>query len=735
MPRTGSPHTHRGAAVAAVLLAAFAATSLARGVEEVVPGQKLFGEIEPAKDLTIVLRVVDGTQLSLSAKARKGSSLRPLFSLRDPDGGLVAIDEFVKGSKKGNAAKLKKLPIELGGAYQLTILGDFNSTGEFDLATSAKFPTKDKGVAEVVTADQVVAIEFDGLPGDVVQLKLGKAKKSDLSASILRYVEEGGTTTEIGEPKKSGKHTVGTTGRHRFEISGTDGTTGQFKYLLKIKRAKAPKDKRDLAELDASGTITGRIVLDGDVSRESVPGKRAARTAPSPTSIEGVRAGEIIVGTPAGVGPNEAHAFVAEEIPGVNFEVVRGMTDDGPYLIRVPDLAADPGSHATRRRTVELAAQLDASPVVRYAEVNRLVTATKHPSDVRWPEQYDMRQMNLPEAWDIETGSSAVVIAIVDTGIWPHPDLGAKVINGYDFVSSVGDAFDGNGWDSDPTDHARDFHGTHVAGTAAASTNNGSGVAGVAWGCRVLPVRVLGASGGTYFDIAAGLRWAVGLPVNGVPNNPSPADVVNMSLGGESPSSTMSQAVRDASATGAVLVAASGNNASNVPFYPASYPEVISIYALDSNLHWASYSNWGSTIDLGAPGGDLNAGLPGILSTYVDGSLNATYTQLQGTSMASPHIAGVVALMRSADPAISASEIRKVLIETAVDLGPAGFDEDYGHGMVDAFAALEKITPAPQAPPTLRINPSALKFGKLTDERRVYVRNAGSGEVTLNRIQ
>ncbi len=722
--------------LAAAVILVSVVTGWARGVDEVLPGQKLWGEVSGTRDVTVALRVIDGSLLDVSAKAWKGSTLRPHFSLRGADGATVPIDDFLKHTKTGTRLRLKKLPIARGGIYFLTIAGEFGSSGGFDLNTSAKVPKKEKGVRAVTIADEPISIEFDGLAGDVVQLKVAKGKKSPLAPMILRYVEEDGTTVAIDEQKTSGKQSVLTTGRHRFEVSGADGTTGEFKFVLKIKRAKPPTERLDAAELRAAGTIRGRIVLEGDVSRDKEdPAKKARTPLTSGQSGSRVIAGEIIVSTRAGPTPGTLLDLLHEELPGVRFDVGRGLTETGPYLVHIPTLARIPNDPRLRRQTFTIASALNASPLIDFAEVNGGYAAVKTPNDARWFEQYDFRQMNLPEAWAVTTGSPNVIVAVLDTGIWTHPDLDSKVVAGYDFVSDVSDAADGNGWDSDPTDAARDFHGTHVAGTIAAATSNGHGVAGVAWNCRVLPVRVLGRTGGSWFDIAAGLRWAVGLPVSGVPNNPTPARVVNMSLGGESTSATIAQAVSQAAARGATMVAAAGNNASSVPFYPAAYSNVISVYALDSNLNWASYSNWGTKIDVGAPGGDLNAGLPGILSTYVDGGLNATYQQLQGTSSASPHIAGVAALLLSVSPSMSAATIRSTLIETAVDLGPPGFDVDYGYGMVDAGAALRSIQEVPQ--PTLEglsISPASLQFRLTTTERRVYLRSTSETPVRITNI-
>jgi subtilisin family serine protease len=724
----------RVAALAAAALFLVPALATARSVDEVVPGQRLWGELETAEELTVVVRVIDGSQLDVTAKSWKGSSLRPLLTLRDEDGQNVPLLGHLKESKKGNKVSVKKLPLA-AGAYRLSVQGEFGSSGGFDLVTKATYPTKLKDTAAVAVAGQPALLQFDAMPGDVVRLKVKADRKSGLSPFITRLVEQDGTETAVDDPKKTPKLTIQSAGKHYFEVEGLEGTTGSFKYLLKIKRGKAPKERRDVRELNARGSISGTIVLEGDVSRESAVGKLATATATA-VSDASVRAGEVIVGGLPGVTRDDVVGALEAQVPGIGLRLSGEITPRGPWLVTAPSLTQGTPDRRRRRQTLDLVEAFERAPGFSYVEANRIAKASRIPNDQRWSEQYDLRQMNLPKAWDLETGSASVVIAIVDTGIWGHPDLDSKALPGYDFVRDPQSGQDGNGIDNDPTDTSRDFHGTHVAGTAAAATSNGLGISGVAWGCNFVPVRVLGAGGsGTWFDIASGIRWASGLSVSGAANNPNPARVINLSLGGPGGSAALHDAVRQAKANGSVIVAAAGNSLSSFPEYPAAYPEVISVYALDANYYWASYSNWGSTISLGAPGGDLNAGLPGILSTYVTGSLQPTYTQLQGTSMASPHVAGVAALLVSADPSLTPDEVHQIMIDTAVDLGPPGFDVDYGHGAVDAYAALREVAGPGNAPASLRFWPEVLEFGRLTDTRLVQVRNEGTGNVQITSLR
>lgn len=217
--------------------------------------------------------------------------------------------------------------------------------------------------------------------------------------------------------------------------------------------------------------------------------------------------------------------------------------------------------------------------------------------------QWNLRAIGLEGAWEVTTGSSNVVVAVIDSGIAPqHPDLSGRLIPGRDFISDAELAGDGDGWDDDPTDVAaspneRIYHGTHITGIIGATSNNSQGVAGVDWRCGVLPVRAIpGASNqGRDPDLAAAIRWAAGLPVDKVPTNPHPADVINLSFGGLGPSPVLRDAVQAALDQGSIVVAAAGNkdmDAGN--FYPAAIPGVITVGATDYAGQRAAYSNHGA---------------------------------------------------------------------------------------------------------------------------------------------
>ncbi|MBN1512416.1 MAG: S8 family serine peptidase [Phycisphaerae bacterium] len=421
------------------------------------------------------------------------------------------------------------------------------------------------------------------------------------------------------------------------------------------------------------------------------------------------------------------------------------------------DVVEPPKSDQTRLRTCGQAANLAANAGVRFAEPNRILGASATPNDqfynrLRYPEM-----IGLPTAWDITTGSPDVVIAVLDTGILhEHPDLGGRLIEGYDFISDVGNALDGDGRDDDPSDpgdavddrHASTYHGTHTTGTLAAMTNNVLGISGVTWDCRVMPIRVLGrASIGDILDISEAIRYAAGLSNISGALPVRRADVVNLSLdggAGHTPSATMAAAIRDAAAAGVVLVAASGNQGSSAPAYPAGYAEVISVGAVDWSGELTPYSNYGATLDLVAPGGsDVpgEAGEPaGLLSTVGadnTGTLTYEYGYRYGTSMACPQVAGVAALMFSVNPALSAAQIRQILRDTATDLGLPGRDDSFGYGLVDAARAVDAAritTGLGMAPPRLTLSTHVLDFGDETTILSVDITNAGGGTLVIENV-
>lgn len=306
------------------------------------------------------------------------------------------------------------------------------------------------------------------------------------------------------------------------------------------------------------------------------------------------------------------------------------------------------------------------------------------PNDPGYGQQYGLQRIRAGPGWASSTGSEEIIIAIVDTGVdLTHPDLAAKIVPGWDFVNNDPIAQDDHG------------HGTHVAGIAAAITNNGLGIAGVSWGARILPVKVLNAAGSGYTsDVAAGIIWAAD----------HGAKVINLSLGGPSSSATLESAVNYAVARGALVVAAAGNSGNSTPNYPAAYPAALAVAATDSADARASFSTFGPFVDIAAPGVSIASTVP---TGVCDLCSPSGYASLSGTSMATPHVAGVAAVLAGLAGAPTSALIRAAIESTALDRGPAGRDDLFGHGVVQLDAAIRFLeqggstpTPAPSPTPT-----------------------------------
>jgi thermitase len=332
----------------------------------------------------------------------------------------------------------------------------------------------------------------------------------------------------------------------------------------------------------------------------------------------------------------------------MNGRVVKSL--DSTVIFRSDTLSTD-----------ELIQFFKQKPTVEFAEPNYLYLQNQiGPNDLLYQEQY---QWNLPairaeNGWDLTRGKEEVIVAVIDTGVdLNHPDLKNRIIEGHNILENNNFPDDDNG------------HGTHVAGIIASETNNQEGTAGITWYNKIMPVKTMEAGGyGTSFDIAKGIMWAVD----------HGADVINLSLGNYQTSEMMKHAVDYAYKHNVVMVAAAGNDNSTQPSYPAAYPEVLAVSAVDFNGSRASFSNYGDYVDVTAPGVQ-------IPSTY----FNQQYAALSGTSMATPHVAGLAALIRSENPSLSNQEVMNIIKKTAYDLGVRGNDAEFGTGLIDVRKALE----------------------------------------------
>ncbi|MGA1867222.1 MAG: S8 family peptidase [bacterium] len=338
---------------------------------------------------------------------------------------------------------------------------------------------------------------------------------------------------------------------------------------------------------------------------------------------------------------------------------------------------------------LEIVTLLNLEPIIAYAEPNFILTSEFIPNDPYYIYQWNFSMINTELAWDFSNGAN-VIVAVVDTGVAyanqgiyaQAPDLAGTVfVPGWDFVNQ--DAFpdDDNG------------HGTHITGTIAQTTNNLEGVAGIAHGCAIMPVKVLDSdSSGLLSDIAEGIYFAVN---NG-------AHIINMSFGTYTDSVTLQDAIDYAYINGVSVICSAGNNATNILHYPSSYPTCVCVTAVRYDETRPFYANYGLDIDICAPGGDLvvDQNLDGKVDGIVQQTHNGTnvttfeYALFQGSSCAAAHASGVAALVLSAAALpLTPDELKATLENTAIDIGPVGWDEDSGWGLLNAFNAVESVLP------------------------------------------
>ena len=375
----------------------------------------------------------------------------------------------------------------------------------------------------------------------------------------------------------------------------------------------------------------------------------------------------------------------------------------------------------------EMASALQQDKAVMYADPVRRMYAHFTPNDPLLPQQWSLLSalagVNVESAWDLQQGSPSLAIAVVDTGIVDHPDLAGRILPGYDFVSDAAAARDGDGRDPNPKDEgdwaaagecgsgvpAFDsfFHGLFVAGLIGATPNNGVGIAGMDFNAKILPVRVLARCGGTDADVYEGMLWASGVQIAGVPPNPNPARIINMSLGGFGAcSSAIQEAVDDALAHGAVVVVSAGNESSDaLDFNPSNCSGVITVGASNTVGDRTGYSNYGSRVDISAPGGDGSDEGTLILSTYAEGATAPgapTYAIAAGTSFSAPLVTGAVALMLARNNTLTAGRVLSILQGTSREF-PLGTScragQVCGTGLLDAGLAVASTIPASQTIP------------------------------------
>ena len=487
------------------------------------------------------------------------------------------------------------------------------------------------------------------------------------------------------------------------------------------------------AQLRASGAAVRRVIVEFKASAMGMSTRTASTSLAAIQAVAGAMSKTLAPFASAGLvtSPEYSPVILAARV------TVPASTDLDAAMLALR------GSNAVQSVTLdELVPMLESYTATEVVRPSKSETASALaiggavpgplPNDPLLTAQYwHYNMIDAPRAWATATGSPSVLVAVVDNGIrFDHPAIAANLTNdGYNFVAG-GNRLSGPqpicastgggstvlpeaGYGSNPT-QPDDFagftgtcwvrstlgnHGLHVAGTIGAVGNDAVGVTGINWTVRIRPVRVLDITGsGSFFDIAQGVLYAAGLPASngsgGTVTAPSRAAIINMSLGGTANTNVLATAVTAATNAGTLIVAAAGNSASNTPLYPSAYPEVVSVVALGPDMQLASYTSVGTVVSLAAPGGNSSrfGGSAGVASStwnFVTSAPN--YAYYDGTSMASPHVAGVAALVLGANPGLTNAQLRARLQNTAVDLGPPGRDDRYGYGLVNAFNAVNNL--------------------------------------------
>lgn len=356
----------------------------------------------------------------------------------------------------------------------------------------------------------------------------------------------------------------------------------------------------------------------------------------------------------------------------------------------------------------QVIAALSKNPNIEFAELDYIATANLTPNDPLYAaNQWHLPSISAPTAWDTTTGSSGAILAIVDTGVQAnHPDLAGRCLPGRDFVNNDLDASDDEG------------HGTASAGAAAATGNNGTGMAGVTWGSLILPVKVLSASGsGSYSAIANGISYSAD----------QGAQVINLSLGGTMSSSTLQNAVNYAWNKGSLLIAAAGNNGTSQTVYPAACTNVVAVSALNPSNVITSWSSFGSFVDLCAPGENIGTLQPDFFP-------GGGYVIVSGTSFSSPIVAGVACLALAANPSLKNNHLVSLLTRNADDLGATGFDAYYGAGKINARRVVAAATNFDTVVPTTTVT-NPLNGASIAGLRSVTVSVVSSDNRAVTRAE
>ncbi|WP_019594420.1 S8 family serine peptidase [Thioalkalivibrio sp. ALM2T] len=572
-------------------------------------------------------------------------------------------------------------------------------------------PGTDSRFGSAGDPNDVFVAEFDA--GDQALLEFPDPSQADLD---LYLIDDAGNLVDASIGIDGFERVVAPeAGRYYVQV---EAFSGQSAYHLR---------------LDSSQMLDPAYAASLRVADDFVPGEVLVRSADEmgPLDIN-----------PADMGMQRASGAPGREqlwrIPENQAEaVISTLGLRAPSI--APAVAWRTPEHAARHDTLHVIKALRARPDIASASPNYRMTPLLTPNDPRWAQQWFHEAINLPQAWDLTTGQppdEAVVVAVIDTGVYrEHEDL------------DEGRLFPTQRFVCDPAastcDDDRSWHGTHITGIIGAATDNSLGVAGISWGVDILPVWTLNGTG-TLNDTLQGIRYAAGLP-NDSGNVPDKtADIINLSLGGGGYSAEADDLFREVRELGILVVASSGNDGVGTVGYPAAYESVLAAGATDRDGERTWYSNYGPRLDLVAPGGVLQFDRrdDGILSTWVKdtaGGLESDYEFLQGTSMSTAVVSGVLALGHALNPGLSPGLLLELLEsgELTRDLGPAGWDLETGWGEIDAYQAVQAIanrTGSGELAPRISVTPEVLNFGFTGTSRDLRLRNGGDGSLQIEGI-
>lgn len=566
------------------------------------------------------------------------------------------------------------------------------------------------------------------LRGQVIELVVADPAAGDLNLDLYSSTQTL-VDSSVGN-RKVHQLTVPASGTYFVLVSAL---TGASNYNLAIGQS-------------GSTALVNPLVL----SREFVPGEILVRTKAATNGARGAQQKQSRVANAYGLKRSydvpDAHALMT-----LSTQSLQAAASSKPQL-QEQELETQFESDEARLKwqTLQMVELLSKDPDIAWAEPNWIVHTQAVPNDPEYSRQrWHYEQISLPSAWNVTTGQPSVIVAVIDTGVRPHFDLVSRLVEGFDFVRGVG-AGDGDDDDTDardpgtPNGGSYTFHGTHVAGTIAAAGNDGQGGTGVAWNARIMPLRALGATGsGSTEDIIQSILFSARLANRSGTLPAQRADIINMSLGGRGLcGGAWQDAITRARAAGVIVIAAAGNDNADGDYTPAGCTGVVSVSSVGVGRTRAPYSNFGTAVDVAAPGGDMSVdrngdgAYDGIFSTYSirDGATYySSYQLLQGTSMATPHVAGVAALMKSVNASLTPENFDTLLAAGSLtdDIGAPGRDS-LGIGLINAAKAVRAAASAtpPPAPPQLIVTPTTVNFGDIGTVNEVTIGNAGTGSVS-----